>query len=127
MIITTKYKLQNGFTKKEMIEIIDSYNNGKMSFDDGDGVCVYKDGDNHCAVGCFIPHKHKGMDFHGGVVHLLERYPGLKDIMPLEIDGLRELQMVHDHMFLDTDVRLKYRKIKNVKKRMITWINDNVE
>lgn len=124
-----KIKPINGYTKKDIIWYLTTFNDGTQCMDQ-DGVCAYESSNgNHCAVGCFIPSNHKGMELDGEVKILLEEYPDLEDYMPLEIAALVELQAIHDyrHGLNDTQVLKKYKDIKNVRERMLAWVEDNIE
>lgn len=123
-----KYKLRNGYTKKEMIQFIRDYNTGERCHNGFS--CVYSDRlGNHCAIGCFIPDDHKGMWFAGEVRDLLKEYPDLQGVMPLSLRGLEKMQEVHDYHSKDSPqpIPKKYKDIDNVRKRLITWIENNVE
>ena len=110
-----KFKTINGYTKKQMIRFFKDYNTGKRCILDW-GDCLYSDGKgNHCAVGCFIPDDHPGMNFVGGVRHLLWEHPELESVMPLSTEGMLKLQMVHDTCR------------GNTIEAMVDWVDENVE
>lgn len=91
------YKLKDGWTKAKIMEKIKKYNNGSKSWE-GNSNCVYqtKTG-NRCAIGCFIPDNHPGLNYEGDVLGLLETYPSLKEYMPFDEPGsLRDFQQAHD-------------------------------
>ena len=79
--------------------------------------CAYKDGNNHCAVGCFIPHGHAGMKSQKDVGHLLANFPDLEKYMPLEFDAMDKLQYIHD----------KHKSGQDPRINLIKWVEDNVE
>lgn len=122
------FKLINGYTKKDVIWYLETFNNGTRSYDTKNKVCMYQHGDNHCAVGCFIPHGHLGMRVDGDADMLLNQLPSLEKYMPLSLEGMMALQKIHDaNVSMLRHFEYKYSKIKNVKKRMIQWVKDNVE
>ena len=112
-----KHTLMNGWTKKKMKQTILDRNTGTrcMSPEESSN-CAYSDGKgNHCAVGCFIPDDHGGMGSPDGAAGLLRNYPELKELMPLDEDGLSLLQHCHDT-----------RGAFGVRDRMFDWIDNNV-
>jgi hypothetical protein len=94
-----KYKLINGWTKNKMKEYIVKYNKNTPAVDNQ--TCVYETEDgNRCAIGIFIPDSFKiALKFDSGVKKLLDKYPELNDYMPLEIEGLKRMQDIHDNPF----------------------------
>jgi hypothetical protein len=95
---TPKFKLRKGWTKQKMLKVLLTRNNGKPAQSSDHGVCVYANAEgNHCAVGCFIPDGHPGMELRGTVGDLLASFPTLQKKMPIGLEGLKALQAVHDH------------------------------
>jgi len=123
------FKPINTYTKKDIIWYLKTFNTGKKSYSQKNYQCSYKAGSNHCAIGCFIPHGHEGMKSAADVNSLLMDFPDLEEKMPLDIEALEELQCIHDfnpnnpHMH----IAYQYTRIRNVQKRMIQWVEDNVE
>jgi hypothetical protein len=112
------YKTINGWTKEKMIEQIIKKNNGTQSFDIEDDYCMYRSNGNACAVGCFIPDELYSKDMEGKTCGaIFFRYPTLGSKMPLKGTVMRELQDEHDYCLRD----------ENVRDRMISWINKNVQ
>ena len=110
-----KFKPINTYTKKDIIWYLKTFNNNMKSI--WDGACTYKaPNDNHCAVGCFIPHDHKGLDYTGTSTGLLVKHPDLQEYMPLGRDALYQLQGVHDRA-----------KNGSVHADMLDWVERNVE
>ncbi len=111
------FKLKAGWTKAKVFKKITAGNNGIPCLD-MDGACAYSDGDgNHCAIGCFIPKGHPGMEFEGPVDLLLKHHPDLKKYMPFRIQALAAFQAEHDAMTTEFDgnvhsVLLKFLKTK---------------
>lgn len=135
-----KFKPINGWTKEGIKKQILERNNGKQAIVNSNGTptCVYETKDNnHCAVGCFIPNGHDGMDYEGNIDDLLREFPNLYRNMPLPETAMYQLQQIHDWIHRENsfpDCVLKYSKTrrakysrKSVRKRMINWINDHVE
>ena len=91
------YKPINGYTKKEILWYLKTFNNGTKSMvENSDKLCAYESNGNHCAVGCFIPHGHDAMKDSLEVVDLLTTYKSLAKHMPLSKIALMQLQRVHD-------------------------------
>ncbi len=112
------YKTINGWTKDRMKAQIDKYNNGTKS--ESNQSCVYEtERGNRCAVGCFIPDLHDGLRYCGNVDSLVFKYNDLERYMPLPIDAMKQLQIVHDKF----DTRNGY---KDVKQAMYAWIDSAV-
>lgn len=124
-----KYKCINGYTKETMIAKIKEKNNGRPA-KTITGKCVYREGSNACAIGCFIPDElyNPQMDIscdyfiydykitgEVGVNALLKAYPDLKNYIPLSLEGLLKMQGVHDCSIDDTHENL------------IDFINNHVE
>ena len=112
------YKLQNGFTKKSMLEQIKKYNNGTKCEEDGG--CLYTNFDytNRCLIGCFIPDNHEGLHrSEKDALGLLNAYPDLEKFMPLDRHGLNDLQMEHDYRMNPS----------NIYKDAEKWINGFVK
>jgi hypothetical protein len=111
------YKAINGWTKKRIIDQIYQRNNGFASRNKW-GECLYRNENNACPIGCFIPDKvyHENMEGQN-VTSLLNEWPVITDFMPLPGDALLELQELHDNNNDHDDVRLALK----------TWIETNVE
>lgn len=111
------YKTINGYTKQSMKDRIVLKNNGNRCID-MNGACTYSmDNDtNRCAVGCFIPDGHDGLDSNDFVNTLLVIYKDLSDEMPLSVDGMRMFQGVHDNNMGKDDIHYDLFK----------WIDENV-
>lgn len=115
-------KPRNGWTKETMIRAISEGNKGRQSTSDKalDCACAYRgDGNNKCAIGCFIPDELyiADMDDSGNVENLLEEFPDLKEHMPLPTYKLTSLQDIHDLTPPNKDPRPS----------LIKWIKENVE
>lgn len=116
----------NGYTKAKILEIIESRpGNGPAVREDGE-TCTYKspNGDK-CAVGLFIPEGHQGQEHWGNARTLLTKFPDLEALMPLEPQGLGELQLAHDNE--SSGFRSGNKFGGNAKAAMIAWVNANVE
>lgn len=92
----------NGHNRNSVMEQIKKYNTGKRAYDEsvnqmsGNG-CVYEtEKGNRCAVGCFIPDGHSALSYIGGASQLLDEYPELAELMPMDTDDLVKLQSEHD-------------------------------
>jgi len=112
-----KYKPINGWTKNKILQVFRKrrYNCAAV---DMAGCCVYlTENGNKCAVGMFIPPGHAGQEYEGPVDGLLEKFPDLKEKMPLTNVGMTKLQNVHD----DQNSR------KNAKQKMIEWVKKYVK
>lgn len=122
------YKPINGWSKRKMITYLKKVFKGKStvfgkSTSYNPSGCVYfGEAGKRCAVGMFIPltDKYKneigrGPDNNLSVETLLERYPELQNRMPLELDGLFQLQSIHDESKPDETLN-----------SLITWIKDYV-
>ena len=113
----------NGWTKEKMKAQIMERNIGKASMIHGFG-CAYQGADgNACAVGCFLPKDYNLEDFESGnsgatdVLKLIERFPDLRNLMPLDVYDLKNLQVVHDS-FADTP--------DDPRPALLKWIDENV-
>jgi len=113
-----KFAPINTYTKEDIIWYLETFNTGKRCVSRKTGLCCYKTRDNHCAVGCFIPHGHKGLGYAGGVFSLLQDYPDLIEKMPLNMAAMRELQEVHDRNHFNKESTLNI---------MIQWVKNNVK
>ena len=111
------YKAINGWTKSKIIEQIYKGNDGFRS--SKNGYCAYRgDKNNACAVGCFIPDEVYSDNMEClSATGLINNFTILVDRVPLPVDGLEALQLVHDRNPGGTDVR----------EALKTWINENVE
>lgn len=116
------YKPINGHTKVSIIKAIEAGNKGKRSM--VDNTCSYLNPitGNKCAVGCFIPDGHPGQKVVSSATGLLNRYPGLKNKMPLPLDALNDFQGAHDNARAS---RVTFNRFThhNVKVRLAIWIN----
>ena len=112
----SKFKVQNGWTKTSIKRAIVQGNNGTRATEGNHCAYLTKDG-NKCAVGCFIPDGHPAQNSQGRALMLSSEYPELR--FPLEIFGMRLLQMVHDSH--------KPTDAKSVREVMLNWIDQNVE
>lgn len=94
----SKFKLNPGWTKEKMLDILLTKNNNTQSY--GTYACKYfMDDGNRCAIGCFIPEERKDeVNDLGGADDLFRSYPNLLDEMPLNHDGMLSLQMEHDSL-----------------------------
>lgn len=111
------FKCQNGWTKDKMIKRIKERNNGNRSVSLSSSLCLYKSSDgNHCAIGCFIPENNNAMSFKGCVSELLANSSDLEKEMPLCVEGLMNMQLIHDRCTKD-----------DVREALTLWINKNVE
>lgn len=115
-------KTINGWTKETMIaHVMFNFNGKSEKPHPKDGtVCLYRGpNETKCAVGMFIPDSlyEKKMDYAKNITLLtiFQEY-GLKDIMPLSLFDMSELQLIHDSS--DPDETLD---------DMISWIEANVE
>lgn len=111
------YQPINGFTKAKILEVLKARPlEGPAIRDEYSYTCAYKGKDgNRCAVGMFIPDGHDGESYEGSVGSLLERYPDLMPLMPLQYEGLKGIQLVHD------------QEQGNAKAAMIDWVEKNVQ
>lgn len=119
----------NGWTKEKMKAQIRAKNNGqpsirKVANDDGTfyTTCVYraKDG-NACAAGCFIPDdKYSARTMEGwNIRHAAELDHDLRDQLPLTLDGMTHMQVLHDG-YDKSDFSGDMREI------LCKWIDDTV-
>lgn len=116
------YKLINGWKKAEVISRITSRlpSRGPCEHDEETGCCAYfrpSDG-ARCAVGAFVP---KGRiqqltNYTKPVADLLEDYPEMVSVMPLELEGLEQLQKLHDNAAANA----------NIKNILINWVKKHV-
>lgn len=94
-----KFKLANGWTKETVMAQIRKYNNGSRSLSEHkhEG-CEYLSVDgNRCAIGCFIPDNHPGLNNPDFVSLLISKYPELEDFMPFAPQELSRFQSIHDN------------------------------
>lgn len=112
-----KTRAINGWTKKSMKSAILRGNHGKSYLGDSQN-CAYRgEKYNKCGVGVFIPNDLYDDSIEGSsICGLLERYPGLKEFMPLTSYAMGEFQLVHDQA----------RDDENVTAKMVDWINKHV-
>lgn len=122
----TKFKPVNGWTKTKIIERIRRQFKGKsvVTHPLNGEVCKYR-GPNgkKCAIGMFIPDSKykKSMDKGGGqgVESLIEDYPKIADILPLDREGCSEFQSVHDGL---DDLY----SVEEQKQALIFWVKQHV-
>ena len=90
--------LRNGWTVDSAMAQIEKMNGWKRCAD-GD-VCKYRNEQGRaCAVGAFIPDGHEGTAGRYRVRALLENFPDLRPLMPLDDEDLDDLQALHDFDF----------------------------
>lgn len=100
------YKPLNGWTRDKMIRAIEVGmldHRSMLPGQENGGSCAYRAADGgRCAVGLFIPDdvwhdQPRWRSINGDDVGtLLDEYPGLEAYMPLPLDALRDMQVVHD-------------------------------
>lgn len=110
------YQIINNWTKEEMKIAI---NTKMFSYPSkSDGMCMYLAPDgNRCAIGVFIPCGHPAEKSEAAVTFVLNGYPELKAIMPLESHALSYLQAIHDSTPMNKDPRPE----------LLQWIEENVQ
>lgn len=112
------FKCINGWTKKKMLAVIKKRLYEAAAFDADEGSCIYRTRNgNKCAIGLFIPKNHDGFKVDDAVSSLLDKYPDLRGELPLNEDGLKIFQSVHD-------APMNRAKAKTA---MIEWVKDHVE
>jgi len=99
----------NGWTRQEIIQKIDQYVPKDGCFDGRD--CVYQLhqddlAEARCAVGACLPDG-EWMKELASADELLDRYPELEKLVPLDVEGLLHMQKVHDEAVGLDDVKLK--------------------
>lgn len=117
-----KYTPINGWTKETIIEAIQTKNKGVPSMAPDVGCSYFGDGNNRCAVGCFIPddfiERVKEWERAGhktfGAMALVKAFPEMG--LPLDGLALSQLQTVHDRIDRSRDPR----------PAMIRWVEENV-
>lgn len=120
------YQVINGWTKERMKQQIRERNNGKPAFNGF--ACVYLTDDNNCcAAGCFIPNGHEGQQRQGLIGGLLRDHPDLKDLMPLDADGMMAMQVAHDEQIVETDTGSWAPKDIDMRVILCDWIDANCE
>lgn len=101
----------NGYTKESMKDVIRKEFKGRAI---ENGCCKYLTSDGKkCAIGCFIPDGHTAQFSGISVSHLLDIYPDL--CLPLNNEGLQELQQFHD-----------LRSLELTTDNILEWIDNNV-
>lgn len=116
----------NGWTKERIIKqiqtkMLDHRATGSSETLHSFGICKYKAADgNRCAVGIFIPKDHEAEEIEESVEGLLELYPDLTPLMPLELDALSALQAVHDEAYNH------FADKGDPRPALIKWVEDNV-
>lgn len=114
------YNAINGWTKKKIIEVIRTRPDGQCLKRGDDSSCAYRGANGaRCAVGVFIPnHLYRRTMEDLGAPKLLESFPHLEKLMPLDSDALKEFQQVHDYGCEgDTKINAK----------LIAWVRKNVK
>jgi hypothetical protein len=124
-----KYQLAPGWTKEKILDHIYKYNNGTVAAQsDEEGVtnaCRYETSDgNRCFIGCFIPDAIREARWSDGpVVHLLNEFPALWNVMPFESDrALQDFQQLHDIYFQEADV-----VPEDIREVVKPWLDEFVE
>lgn len=97
----TLYMTINGWTKERMAATILANSYDERSTSEDSGECVYlNENGNRCAVGCFFTDEMAAdwdAGFEGAPVSGLRKHlAGFHEAMPLDDDGMRSLQGVHD-------------------------------
>lgn len=95
-----KHQFINGWNKHSVMLQITRFNNNTKSGSLVNDIfnCQYKDSNhNHCAIGCFIPNDHEGLQCNGDVYILISTFEDLGEKMPFEGDSLTHFQQVHDN------------------------------
>lgn len=113
----------NGWTKESMINHIKANFKGKSTDSDGD-VCMYRGPKGlKCAIGVFIPDNlyQARMDSpHGlGYKGLFQQFPDLFEHMPLPVNIMGKLQVIHDGAYASP-------KVDESLDDMLKWIEKNV-
>ena len=97
----TKFICQNGWTKAEMKRrIMDQMQDHRSVRADGQR-CMYRAEDgNKCAAGVFIPDELYTLDMDrahlNAIDYIMKTQSKLRSLMPLDTDGMRALQELHD-------------------------------
>ncbi len=111
----------NGYMKKSIIEVIERDFKGKAVKLDDESICEYLTLDGRkCAVGLFIPNGHDAQHSADGYYGLLQKYPDLNILMPLNKIGMNGLQHLHDNLNRDSSIAAQ-------KDIILNWINEKVE
>lgn len=101
----SKFKCINGWTKAKMIEHIKKEFKGKSVYyqDDKWPVCSYHGTEGKkCAIGMFIPNEHYTNYMEGNsVLSLLQDFPYVIDLMPMDKVACNDFQGIHDKCALD--------------------------
>ncbi len=115
-----KYQTQNGWTKESMKEYITKEFKGKSLAANSQKRCVYRGPEGRkCAVGMFISEDDyvPVMDRNiGGSDDLFTHFPQLLKSMPLNAEGMGNLQIIHDNS--DTITSLD---------EMLQWVENYVK
>lgn len=115
------YKCINGWTKNKMLKVIKArrYNCAAHRMNH----CEYLTANgNKCAVGLFLKPGSEAQRVSGGYEHLIEQFPEVIPLMPLNKRGMNALQEVHDNEA--PSMKMNYKG--NAKRAMIDWVNKNV-
>jgi len=118
------FKPINGWTKEKILDVIRARKHEKPAYCDDAMQCMYLTKDeNKCAAGLFIPDGHEAQKSRNNIVAIMEKYTDIANIMPLNADPMRDLQLVHDN-----EASEFYRKFGgNAKEAMIDWVEKNVK
>ena len=116
---SVKYRPINGWTKAKIIETI--RNRPDVACIESENNAVYFDNKgNSCAVGVFIDEKYRSRALNEvGVTELFRTFPEVARLLPLEMRGMTELQVIHDDMML--------LHIEGINQALIQWVLINVE
>lgn len=92
-----KHTLKPGWTKAKVMEQFKKRNNGTRASAPNTN-CAYRgDGGNACAAGAFIPDALYVPCMEGVLIYnLLANRPELEEFMPLEMEGMLDMQQSHD-------------------------------
>lgn len=126
-----KYPVINGWTKAEIIEVIENRGTDGQAQDQSDLVrngrpaCTYRNEEGHrCAVGAFFPKagltEYDG--FEGSAAELIEHHPDVAFKLPLCLAALIGLQRLHDM----SDI-VYPEDANTVTSLLVDWVNNHVE
>lgn len=122
-LLNKKYKPINGWTKKEILSVIETDFKGKSV--DSAGASWYRGPKGRkCPVGLFIPDELYEREMELWAIGtdestdglLIYCYPEIYNFLPLELEAMDQMQLVHD-----------YSKKSKTKKWLLNWVNLNVE
>lgn len=107
----------NGHTKESIKEKLKQEFKGKAY---ENGTCRYlTDDGKKCAVGCFIPDGHEAQTSVSVAHRMLNKYPELRGVMPLDTCGIGSFQMHHDGL---AEERTPSQHLES----MLRWVDENV-